>query len=607
MSNSILSETTLQSKFDKLYLDSKNGLNFKSLMPIIMSEENILAAYKNIKGNKGSHTPGVDKRTIKDINRETTSNLLRMVRYKLNYYKPNRVKRVYISKPNGKKRPLGIPTIIDRLVQQCILQVLEPICEAKFYNGSYGFRPLRSANQAVADVYRKVQQQNLHYMVDVDIKGFFDNVDHNKLIKQMWHMGIRDEKLLMIIKQMLKAEIIDTDGTIIKPTKGTPQGGILSPLLSNIVLNELDWWIASQWEEMPTRHEYQGFMHKSGKRSKNPKFMALRKTKLKEVYIVRYADDFKLICRDYHTAKKAMFAVIDWLKTRLKLEVSPEKTKIINLRKGYSEFLGIQIKVKPKAGKYVVKSRIKPKSVVRIRDKLKCKLKDISTADTRGRAFEITLYNSMVLGIHNYYAMATDISLDMRTVGKSIKRVLKDRRPFNMELRKKGNKELAPEQYRDSKELRYLMGMPIYPISYIRTRPPMCSQNIEIYTQEGRAKVRMKETPPDVQWVMETYIPYRSPEYNANRVSRYKAQKGKCPITGELLNPLNMHCHHIIPRHLGGDDKYSNLVLVHKDAHLLIHATQAETIDKILKAYPNINIKKVNKFRQTAENAEIIR
>ena len=295
----------------------QNGLNFKSLIPIIMSEENILAAYKNIKGNKGAHTPGVDKRTIKDINREITSNLLRMVRYKFNYYKPNRVKRVYIPKPNGKKRPLGIPTIIDRLVQQCILQVLEPICEAKFYNGSYGFRPLRSANQAVADVYRKVQQQNLHYMVDVDIKGFFDNVDHNKLIKQMWHMGIRDEKLLMIIKQMLKAEIIDTDGTIIKPTKGTPQGGILSPLLSNIVLNELDWWIASQWEEMPTRHEYQGFMHKNGKRSKNPKFMALRKTKLKEVYIVRYADDFKLICRDYHTAKKAMFAVIDWLKSRL--------------------------------------------------------------------------------------------------------------------------------------------------------------------------------------------------------------------------------------------------------------------------------------------------
>ncbi len=130
------------------------------------------------------------------------------------------------------------------------MQILEPICEAKFYDRSNGFRPNRSVEHAIAQCYKMMQQQQLHYVVDIDIKGFFDNVNHNKLLKQIWSFGIRDKKLLKIIKTILKAPIQMPDDTIIKNDKGTPQGGILSPLLSNIVLNELDWWIASQWENV---------------------------------------------------------------------------------------------------------------------------------------------------------------------------------------------------------------------------------------------------------------------------------------------------------------------------------------------------------------------
>ena len=126
---------------------------------------------------------------------------------------------------------------------------MEPICEAKFYERSNGFRPNRSAENAIAQCYKMINLQKLYFVVDVDIKGFFDNVNHTKLIQQIWHMGIRDKKLLCIIREMLKAPIVMPDGTVEYPVKGTPQGGILSPLLSNIVLNELDWWIASQWEK----------------------------------------------------------------------------------------------------------------------------------------------------------------------------------------------------------------------------------------------------------------------------------------------------------------------------------------------------------------------
>ena len=237
----------MQERLDELYQQSLTGKKFTQLYEEIVAEKNILLAYRNIKGNTGSKTKGTDNLSISNIARMTNEQVIAMVRNRLERYKPHAVRRVEIPKPNGKLRPLGIPTISDRLIQQCILQILDPICEAKFHNHSYGFRPNRNTEHAIAMMYKMINQWGLHYVGDIDIKGFFDNVNHGKLLKQMWTTGIRDKRLLCIISAMLKAEIQG----IGVPDKGTPQGGILSPLLSNIVLNELDWWISDQWENMP--------------------------------------------------------------------------------------------------------------------------------------------------------------------------------------------------------------------------------------------------------------------------------------------------------------------------------------------------------------------
>jgi RNA-directed DNA polymerase len=326
--------------FTDLHQRAKNKEKFHYLYDIITSRNNILLAYRTIKSNKGSKTPGTDGKTILDIEKRTENELIEEIQKQLKNYRPKKVRRKLIEKDNGKMRPLGIPCILDRIIQQCFKQVLEPIAEAHFYNHSYGFRPLRSTHHAMARVQFLVNHSKLHYVVDIDIKGFFDNINHTLLVKQLWNLGVQDRQVIACISKMLKAEV-DGEGI---PTKGSPQGGLLSPLISNIALNELDQWVANQWELFP--------LHKSFK-TREGELLAKKRTHLKEGYLVRYADDFKILCRDWKTAEKWYHAVKLFLKERLKLDISPEKSKIINLRKHESAFLGFTIRANRKGKKRV--------------------------------------------------------------------------------------------------------------------------------------------------------------------------------------------------------------------------------------------------------------
>ena len=279
----------MQYVFDELYEKSQNEYVFTDLMKIILSRENILLAYRNIKTNTGSHTAGTDKKTIKDIQNFSADEVVNFVRNIVSGkhgYRPKPIRRKDIPKPNGTTRPLGIPCIWDRLVQQCIKQVLEPICEAKFSNNSYGFRPNRSVEHAIARAYNLMQLTNLHYVVEFDIKGFFDNVNHSKLIKQIWALGIRDKTVIYLIKQMLKTPIKMQDGALQIPEKGTNQGGIISPLLANIVLNELDKWVESQWINHPIAIAHG--RNRGNRIDKSNGYTIMKRTNLKEMYIVRF-------------------------------------------------------------------------------------------------------------------------------------------------------------------------------------------------------------------------------------------------------------------------------------------------------------------------------
>lgn len=600
---------------DKLYEQSKRGKIFKNLVEVITSEENIKLAYRNIKKNTGSYTAGVDNKTIKDLAKWQDDRLIEYVRKKFQWYIPQAVRRVEIPKSSDptKKRPLGIPTIMDRLIQQCILQVLEPICESKFHNKSNGFRPNRSCETAITQAEKNMQLSKLHFVVDIDIKGFFDNVNHGKLLKQMWTMGIHDKKLISIISAMLKAEVAE----IGFPEKGTPQGGIISPLLSNIVLNELDWWISSQWETIPTHYEYKISVDKRGVASSGGRLWALKHSNLKECRFVRYADDFKIFCRTRQDAEKLFIATKKWLKERLGLDISPEKSKIVNLREHYSEFLGFKLKVREKGKypngekRYVIHSHISDKAMKNIHTKTKYYIHKMQKPDDRKNAYEVVQnYNAFVMGVHNYYCIATNVSQDFAKIAFPISKSLKARLKEN--ISNKGIcSSLIKKRYGKSKQLIYVYGFALIPMGYVKHRAPLDKKkSVNKYTAEGRAEIHKKLEMINMDTlyqIMQNPVKQRSIEYNDNRLSLYCAQQGKCAVAKQILKIGKMHCHHKIPIKNGGKDNYGNLIFLTEEVHILLHATDTAVIEhymSILKLNHNQMIK-LNKLRKQAGLEEI--
>lgn len=438
-----------------------------------------------------------------------------------------------------------------------------------------------------------MNKSKLHYVVEIDMKGSFDNVNHGKLKKQLWKLGIRDKNLLSILGKILNSEI---EGIGI-PEKGTPQGGIISPLLANVVLNELDWWISFQWETFETEKSFK----------KGNRYRTQKTTKLKEMWLVRYADDFKIFCRSYKSAIKIFNAVKQWLKERLDLDVSNEKFKITNLRKNYTEFLGFRLKVKLKKKKYVCNSKITKKAKQNIIAKLKEQVKVIQK---KQKIKEVSKLNSMILGIHNYYKYATHVSREFSEIDFLVRKTLKIR------LR-----SLISSKPRLSETHKRLYGMyngkPItitditmFPIYGCRTKTALCfNQDICNYTRKGRKLIHdnLFGYTHLIQYQLNSQYDAKSVELSDNKISLIAGQRGICAVTGEALKIGNMECHHKIPKSLGGTDEYRNLVWLTTQVHKLIHSANLDTIAKYLNVLnlDDKGLKKVNSLRKLVGNSVI--
>ena len=269
------------------------------LIDQILSQSNLKEAIKRVKANKGA--AGVDKRTIYEIDDYFKKHQVEIKQsIRAMKYKPQAVRRVYIPKANGKKRPLGIPTVVDRVIQQAISQVLMKIYDPEFSAYSYGFRPKRSAHDAMEQVLEYLDE-GYQWVIDLDIEKYFDTVNHDKLISTLREQ-INDKTTLHLIRSFLKAGIME-DG-LVKPNKlGVPQGGPLSPILSNIYLDKFD-------KELEERG----------------------------LHFVRYADDCNIFVKSKMSADRVMKSATSWLERNLFLKVNATKTKVVRPTK--SNFLG---------------------------------------------------------------------------------------------------------------------------------------------------------------------------------------------------------------------------------------------------------------------------
>jgi len=566
---------------------------FKDLLELISAETTILTAVHNIKGNKGSNTPGSDSKTMqKDILEEDYPSVIYLIQESLRNYKPEPLRRKFIPK-QGKPdefRPLGIPAVVDRIVQECVRLVIEPILEPQFFSHSYGFRPMRDASMALQRTQFLVHQTGYHWIIEGDISKFFDNVNHNKLLGTLWHMGIRDRRVLMIIKAMLQAGVM---GEMSSSRVGTPQGGIISPLLANVYLHRLDKWILREWEEKVTRFPYAA--HKN-------KLQMLRKSSnLKPAYLIRYADDWVLITSTKSNAEKWKRRIAKYLGTTLKLQLSVEKTLTTNVKEKPIHFLGYEFKTVPGKARTGRITRTVPD-----KERLKAKVKEIqrSIKDLKRKNGKMTgktdiihainLINSKIRGLINYYQHATWVNIALQkyadrlafTSYKSLKKYGGRWVPAN----RTHNLLSVHSQYEVQIPAIEYMGMwiGITRLSFCKWKAPTPKIPQETpYTITGRKLYRERtnkkpllaraddlltdEFSKRIAAGQTLHSRYNF-EFFLNRAYAFNRDKGCCRVCGGFTQSFELHTHHINPAlSIDKVNKVGNLATTHDSCHRTIH------------------------------------
>jgi RNA-directed DNA polymerase len=331
---------------------------FDDLYNLVCDPRVLAVAWERVAGNQGARTAGVDRATVAWIeSRYGVQAFLHGVRDQLRSrtFTPAPVRQVMIPKASGKLRALGIPTVTDRVVQAALKLVLEPILEADFQPVSYGFRPNRRAQDAIAEIHH-FTTMSYRWVLEADIEACFDNIDHTALMDRL-RTRIGDKRVLALVKSFLKAGVLTTAGTREGTITGTPQGGILSPLLANLALSALDDHFSQQWQTMMATEQQRQKRRRHG---------------LANYRLVRYADDFVVLVTGEKEHAHALREQVAAVLAPMGLRLSPEKTRVVHIDEGF-DFLGFNIRRMRKRGshKHYVYTRPALKAIAAIKDRIR--------------------------------------------------------------------------------------------------------------------------------------------------------------------------------------------------------------------------------------------
>lgn len=344
----------MQTKLHR-WATSDSGRRFDDVFNLVHNPAFLLVAWNRVQGNKGARTAGADGITPRSIRNPEAFLAGLQDDVKARRFTPTRVRERMIPKPGGKQRRLGIPTVADRVVQASMKLVLEPVFEADFKPCSYGFRPRRRAQDAIAEIHY-LASRTYEWVLDADITACFDEIDHTALMDRV-RDRIADKRVLKLIKAFLRAGILSEDGVNRDTITGTPQGGILSPLLANIALSVLDEHVTAKWEASGTDWQRK----------------ALRKRGGATYRIVRYADDFVVLVSGQRKHAEAMRDEVSKVLASVGLRLSDAKTTVAHIDEGF-DFLGFRIqrrRKKGEAGKRAVYTYPSKKALVSVMDKVR--------------------------------------------------------------------------------------------------------------------------------------------------------------------------------------------------------------------------------------------
>lgn len=585
-------ETQLREIQDKLYQHSKEVYEaggrpaFKGLIEIMSAEATILTAIHNIKSNHGSETPGVDKKKMRqDYLQKTYKWVIQDIQRAFQHFEPQQIRRVYIDKPGkAEKRPLGIPTIRDRIIQECMRLVLEPIVEAQFFAHSYGFRPMRDTAMALERINTLVHNTGYYWVVEGDISKCFDRIDHAILLKRLYHIGVKDRRVLQILKAMLKVGILTECET---NAEGTPQGGLISPLLANVYLDMMDEWITKQWEQKRTNYPYPAAFSK---------YRALRKTALAPGFLVRYADDFVIITDTRTHAEEWKARLQIFLQNKMKLTLSKEKTLITDVRKKHINFLGYELKlVRGNARRgYITRTTPDRERLKRKVDKIADDIKKIPRNYSREQVIsEINRINSQVRGIIQYYQNCTWVNIAMRNHSRRLQTLAKSRlRQYHGEwisanqtqnlprVHQKYRQKIPSIKYRD-----IYIGFTALnfckweqPYSKNQAESPYSETGRQLYykrTKKKRMNTRLDEMYTDRTARAVSYSQWgklNNFEFIMNRAYALNRDKLKCRVCGGWLIASTPWAHRINPNlSLNKVNRVNNLVSLHRKCFLAVN------------------------------------
>lgn len=490
-------------------------------------------AVKRVTENQGKNTAGVDGETW----HTPTEKLAGMCSLKRRGYSPLPLRRVYIPKSNGKLRPLGIPTIKDRAMQALYLLALDPVSETLADRNSYGFRKVRSAHDALEQCFTALGKpsKSAQWVLEADIKGCFDHISHEWMLKNI----PMDKQML---SKWLKSGYVE-QGSLFPTVEGTPQGGIISPTLANMVLDGLEKRLADSFPKKQTA----GVLF-------NPK-----------VNLIRYADDFVVTASTKEVAEKAKVVAAEFLAER-GLQLSPEKTHVVHISEGFT-FLGQNVRL------YSDKVLVKPskESLLRIYDKVRDIVNQNKSVE---QSTLIRMLNPVIQGWVNYHRHAvssvTFSKLDY-LIWKLLWRWARRRHPG------KGKQWVASRYWRRVGTRNWTFTCDVLTDNRARTSSLVYATNTAI---KRHVKVQAELNPYSTDWenyLTERHLAKGADQFNgrARLLSLWKAQEGLCPECGEpITRQTPLHVHHVVHRENGGGNEWTNLVLLHKVCHQKVHANE---------------------------------